>query len=308
MKEVTPHSVSQHMSQSQTVSRVSIGQQGVNIRQDSIGVIAVDDGGNSTCVVTKKGVEIYPSVKGIYGVRNISEVSGKYDFIVEYEGEKYVMGDLAKYDCALPLEMNSETKQHLFFDLSVLVSIHQYGYDQNYLIVSVPIRMHTNEEKKGRVNRLKGEHTLTVNGVRKTITITEVRVAPETAVAFWTKRFKGKNRYIDIGSRTVGYATTVFEEGVTRFIDSESGTFFSMGIQALDEHYTPEGLGEYIYGKLSKIFKGNDKIYLLGGGALDTKLVARLQSYYPCLEVLENPRNVNALGMYELGRAAYGIH
>ena len=308
MKIVTPQEMNQQASQSQVISRVSIGQQGVNVRQDTIGVIAVDDGGDSTCVTTKKGVELYPSVKGIYGVRNISEVKGKYDFIVEYKNEKYVMGDLAKYDCAIPLEMHSETKQHLFFDLSVLVSIHQYGYDQNYLIVSVPIRMHTKEEKQGRVDRLKGVHTLTVNGITKTFTIMDVKVAPETAVAFWTHRFKGKTRYIDIGSRTVGYATTVYEGEVTRFIDSESGTFFSMGIQALDEHYTPDALGDYIIGKLSKIFKNTDKVYLLGGGALDERLVERIQSYYPSARVMDNPRHINALGMYELGRAAYGLH
>lgn len=295
---------------------VTIGQHGVSVEQKitnqmntrTAGVIAVDDGGNSTCVVTKNGVEIYPSVKGLYGVRNISGVSGQYDFIVDYLGEKYVMGDLALYDCAIPLEMHSETKQHLFFDLSVLVSVHQYGFDDNYLVVSVPIRMHNDEEKDGRVGRLKGKHTLTVNGMERTFTIVDVKVAPETAVAFWVNRVKGKSRYIDIGSRTVGYATTIYENGVTRFIDSESGTFFSMGIQALDEHYTPESLGDYIFGKLSKLFKASDDIYILGGGALDERLVGRLREYYPDLRVMENPRMVNSLGMYELGRAVYGIH
>lgn len=276
--------------------------------EENKGLIAVDDGGYSTCVVTRKGTEIYPSVKGFYGVRHITEVKGRYDFVVEYQGKKYVMGDLAKYDCVLPLEMHSDTKQHLYFDLSVLVAVHQYGYTKNYLVVSVPIRMHHEQEKKGRIRRLLGEHTLTVNGVEKTFEICDVKVAPETATAFWVERKQGKSRFIDIGSRTIGYATTIYENGVTRFIDSESGTLFAKGIQALDEHYTPEGLADYIYGKLSKTFKPNERIYLLGGGALDTSLVERLKNYYPNITVMHNPRMVNALGMYELGRIAYGLH
>lgn len=287
-------------------------QQGVGVskdkRQGSIGVIAVDDGGYSTGVVTRERQEMFPSVKGRYGVRNITEVKGKYDFIVEYNGEKYVMGDLAKYDCAIPLEMHSETKQHLFFDLSTLVAIHQYGYDQNLLMISVPIRMHNNKEKLGRIRRLKGEHTVIVNGRTRTFNITDVKVAPESAVAFWNKKVEGVSRYIDIGSRTIGYATTIFENGVTRFIDSESGTIFAKGISALGEQYTPEGLGEYIYGTLSKIFKPDDIVYLLGGGSLDKKLVQVLRTYYPKAIVMENPQMANALGMYVLGRNAYGLH
>ena len=275
---------------------------------DNIGVIAIDDGGSSTCVVTRNTQEMFPSVKGLYGVRNISSLNGKHDFIVEYENEKYVMGDLAKYDCAIPLEMNSKTKQHLFFDLSVLVAIHQYGYLQNYLIVSVPIRMHNENEKSGRIKRLKGTHTIIVNGVSKTFFIQEVGVAPETASAFWINKTEGFTRYIDIGSRTIGYATTVYENGSTRFIDTESGTLFSMGIQSLEEHYSPQGLGEFIHGKLSKVFKPDDTIYLLGGGALDKELVTTLTKYYPNIKVMDNPRMSNAKGMYELGRNTYGLH
>lgn len=275
---------------------------------ESTGLIAVDDGGSSTCVITKDKAEMFPSVKGDYGNRNISTVTGKYDFIVEYKGEKFVMGELAQHDCAIPLEMNSDTKQHLFFDLSVLVSIHQYGYLNNYLIVSVPIRMHNDSEKEGRIKRLKGSHTIKVNGETKTFIISDAKVAPETATAFWVKKRTGKTRYIDIGSRTIGYATTVFENGVTRFIDSESDTLFSMGIQALEDNFNSKSLADYIHGKVSKIFRKDDEIYLLGGGALDKVLVERLQSYYPTSKVMDDPRMVNARGMYELGRTAYGVY
>lgn len=273
----------------------------------SSGLIAVDDGGNSTCVVTMNGQEKFPSVKGLHGVRTLTETSGKYDYIVDYKGEKYVMGTLAKYDCKYPLQMHSKTKQHLFFDLSVLVAIHQFGYASNYLVVSVPISMHNEEEKAGRIMRLVGDHTIVVNGKSKTFNIMDVKVAPETAVAFWIKEPQGKSRYIDLGSRTIGYATTILDEGVTRFIDTESGTINGKGLEALGNDYDQKALADFICGRLMAVWNQEDSVHLLGGGALDDNLVYHIKKYFPNSVVLDNPQMANALGMYLLGRVAYGM-
>lgn len=277
------------------------------MNNESVGIIAVDDGGNSTCVVTKSKHEIFPSIKGLYGKRNLTEVKGKYDFIVDYNNKRYVMGELAKYDCKYPLQMHDDTKQHDFFDLSVLTAVHQYGYLNNYLVISVPIEMHNQNEKRGRIERLKKKHTITVNGVTKTFNIAEVIVSPETAVAYWSKQVKGKSRYIDLGSRTIGFATTIFENGDLRFIDTESGTIFGKGIEALGNDYDPQGLADLIFGRLSVSWKRNDDVYLLGGGALDEDLVGHIRYYFPNTEVMEHPRMANALGMYVIGRLSYDM-
>lgn len=271
------------------------------------GLISIDDGGNSTCVVTKNGKEKFPSVKGLYGNRTLTDVTGKYDYIVEYKGEKYVMGTLAKYDCKYPLQMHTKTKQHLFFDLSILVAIHQFGYPVNYLVTSVPISMHNENEKTGRIERLMGEHTIVVNGISKTFNIMDVKVAPETAVAFWLREPEGKSRYIDLGSRTIGYATTIYEDGVTRFIDTESGTLKGKGLEALGDDYNQKALADYICGRLLVDWKINDNIHLLGGGALDEELVSSIKEYFPKAVVLDNPQMANATGMYLLGRLAYDL-
>jgi plasmid segregation protein ParM len=271
------------------------------------GVVAIDNGGHSTCVVTKDIKEKFLSVKGLYGNRNLTEVSGKHDYIVDYEGERYVMGTLAKYDCEYPLQMHTETKQHLFFDLSILVAIHQFGYATNYLVTSVPISMHNEDEKFGIIQRLVGDHTVTVNGRRKTFNIMDVKVAPETAVAFWIKEPYGKSRYIDLGSRTIGYATTIYEDDVTRFIDTESGTFNGKGLEALDSNYNQKALADFICGRLVSKWKKDDDVYLLGGGALDSLLVEEIKSYFPKAQVLDNPQMANAMGMYLLGRVAYDL-
>jgi plasmid segregation protein ParM len=265
------------------------------------GVISVDDGGFSTCVVTKFHHENFKSIKGIHGNRKLTESNGKYDYVVEYCGDKFVMADLAYYDCKLPLQMHTKSKQHLFFDLSIFVAIHQFGYDDNYLITSVPIGMHTDSEKKGRIDRLKGEKTITVNGIKKTFNIRDVKIAPETAVAYWVNEEKGKSRYLDLGSRTVGFGTCINENGKPRFIDGESGTFYGRGLEALGESYDHAGLADYICGRLIKDWSENDNVYLLGGGAMDNKLVQCIQSYFPKAVPMGNPVMSNSLGMYLLG-------
>lgn len=273
------------------------------------GVIAIDDGGSTTCVVTREKKEKFLSVKGLYGERNLTEVKSKHDFIVEYHGEKYVMGSLAKYDCALPLEMHTETKQNLFYDLSTLVAIHQYGYMTNHLIVSVPIKMHNPTEKEGRIDRLKGSHTIKVNGITKTFLIKDVKVAPECASAYWVDEPMGVNRWLDIGSRTVNYATTInLEDEPLRFIDDGSGTFFGKGLEALETKYDAKGLADYVCGRLIKKWETNDRVFIFGGGARDENLVRYIKTYFPNAEVMNNPQMSNAEGMYRLGVAAYGLY
>lgn len=271
------------------------------------GVIAIDDGGHSTCVVTRDRKENFYSVKGLYGERTLTSSFGKHDFIVEYMGEKYVAGSLAKYDCAMPLEMHTQTKQHLFYDLSILIAIHQYGYLSNFVVTSVPIEMHTPEEKEGRIERLKKSHRITVNGVTKTFAIADIRVAPETASAYWIDEPKGKTRWLDLGSRTIGYATTINENDINRFIDTESGTFFGKGLEALSKKYDPKGLADFLCGRLIKNWYTDDKVYLLGGGSLDKNLVQYIKTYFPNAEVMDNPQMSNAIGMYRLGKYAYGM-
>lgn len=271
------------------------------------GVIAIDNGGSSTCIVTKTTQENFPSVKGLYGNRKLITINNavRYDYVVDYKGKKYVMGTLAKYDCPYPLQMHTDTKQNIFFDLSVLVAIHQFGYEFNYIIVSAPISMYNEEEKFGIIQRLLGEHMLSVNGKNKKFTIMDVKVAPESAVAFWVEEPVGKNRFIDLGSRTIGYATTIYEGGVNRFIDSESGTFKGKGLEVLNNSYNHAALADYICGRLLSIWDKNDNVFLLGGGALDKTLVEQIKNYFPKAKVMNNPQMANALGMYNLGKIVY---
>jgi hypothetical protein len=167
--------------------------------------------------------------------------------------------------------------------------------------------MHKETEKEARIQRLMGQHTIIVNGQSKTFNIMDVKVAPETAVAFWIKEPQGKTRFIDLGSRTIGYATTICEDGMTRFIDTESGTLLGKGLEALADDYDQKALADYICGRLIRDWSENDDVFLIGGGALDEKLVSSIREYFPKCSVMENPQMANAMGMYLLGRAVYEI-
>lgn len=272
---------------------------------EKTGVFACDNGGHSTCVVTVKGFSQFPSVKGEYRDRTLVNKLGTHDYIVEFKGKKYMAGTLAQTESRFPMQMHTRSKQHLFYDLSVMISIHQYGFDKNFVITSVPISMHHDEEKEGIRKRLVGEWTLGVNGIEKTFTIEDVKVAPETVSAFWIHEPEGKTRYLDIGSRTLGFGTTVKEGTMMKYIDSESGTFMGKGLEAT-ETTNYEEFADYIGGKLLALWDENDTVYVLGGGAKNKQIVKHLKTYFKRLEVMEQPQLANAKGMYLLGRNVYG--
>src|SRR5690606_38326369 len=163
---------------------------------------------------------------------------------------------------------HSESKQHLFFDLSILIAIQQHGFLDYKIVTCCPVSKHNDEEKNGIHDRLVGSHTIKVNGITRTFRISNVKVAPEGAAAFWgiTDKLKGISRFLDIGSRTCNFVSVLNEDGVTRYLDTQSGTFFGKGSEALDNNYDAKGPADFLAGRLfAKSWKAEDEqIYLLG--------------------------------------------
>ncbi|MCM3387370.1 hypothetical protein M3649_04375 [Ureibacillus chungkukjangi] len=276
------------------------------MERKSVGIVSVDDGGFSTCIVTKDKMDKIPSVKGNYGKdRNLTTITGKHDFIIEYKDKVYCAGTLAQFDCELPIKWFGKSKAHIFFDLSVLLSCFLYGYIENYVAVSVPLGSHTPEEKKNRTERLVGSHTMTVNGVTKTFYISDVIVTPESASAYWINEPLQLTRWLDFGSRTSNFASTFNDGESVRYIDTQSGSFYK-GIEQLGENFNSIDLVDYVCGRLfAKGWETEDTINILGGGALIPELVEAAISYFPRAQVMENPSMANAIGMYNLARYAF---
>lgn len=271
----------------------------------SKGIISVDNGGFSTCVVTENTVKKIPSAKGFYHKRNLESTHGEFDFDVTIDNKRYFAGTLA-IESELPIEMHTNSKQQDFFDISTLIAIHQYGYQENYLITPVPIFMHSDSEKAGIINRLKKEWTVKINGLEKTFNIADVRVAPETVSAFWVKRPMGKIRWVDWGSRTIGYGTTLNDGKIMKFLDKESGTFEAKGLEALTSS-TPHSLVEYVCGKLTAKWRQTDTVYHIGGGALNQAIIQCFSKYFPKSSVHEDPQMALAKGMFVVSKGVFKI-
>lgn len=267
------------------------------------GVIAIDNGGHSTCVVTSSVLKMFPSAKGECMEMPLENRTDPYDFIMELNDRKYVGGTLA-YETELPLQMHSDSKQHIFYDLSILTAIHQWGYDMNYVVTCIPIEMMKQQgEKDGIRERLVGEWKFTVNGETKHFKIADVKVAPETVVPFWIKKPPGKSRWIDWGSRTIGYGTTINDGENMKFVNIESGTFMKKGLEAINS--SPESLADFVAGRLLAKWDKNDIVYHVGGGAKNEKLMNAIKTHFPNSEIHEQPQSATAKGLYILGKEVY---
>lgn len=271
------------------------------------GVVAIDNGGYSTCVATKSGSFSFPSKKGVYNPRSLESVQGNFDYVLEYEGRKYMMGTLAD-ESKFPLQMHTESKANDFYDLSVYLALAMVGYDVNNIVVSVPISQHNESEKHDIITRLKGNKSIILNGKSVEIFIKDVRVAPETVSAFWWEKPKGKVRWIDWGSRTIGYGTTFYDGLDLKYSSKESGTFDKFGLDAKDlADYEEEALADYVGGKLLSLWDKDDIVIHLGGGVRRTNVIDRM-SYYFKNGSISNDSDLSLVnGMYELGKGVFEI-
>jgi plasmid segregation protein ParM len=231
---------------------------------------------------------------------------GTNDFHVKWNEDYYFCGGLIRQNLKGIMEGHDVTKDDDFFILSILLSTFLYGYEESYITSSVPIKEYNEESKQAIIEKLKGTHTLIVNGLEREFIIKEAEIYPETASAFWVNQPRKKTRWIDIGSRTVGYATTdVDDEDNVHFIENESGTIDKMGLEA-HQVTNHKAYARIISSTLNKIWGRNDDIKLIGGGGLDAEMVNAFKSIYPNLSLHDDPQHAQARGLLELADMIYG--
>jgi hypothetical protein len=271
------------------------------------GLVVVDNGGQYTKVKTKDVLDVFPSSKGVLSNQlNLTRSLGKHDYIVEFEGRKYACSDFSD-EADYQLKMFTTSKQHTFFDLSILIACHQYGYDENYVVTCVPVHNFNQDEVMGIKQRLIGEKEIVVNGLRKVVKIKDVVVSAEGTCGFFIHPFKGKVRWVDIGSRTINYITTINKEGKSYFLNKESGTFEKAGFDAKNIQSTndAENLAEYIAGTLLSMWNENDVVVLLGGGANSIGFYSKFKQFFKNTSVINNPQTSNVEGMYLFGKKVF---
>lgn len=292
------------------MSETLVKKQQLKTKVKQAGIIAIDNGGEYTKILTDnfKTPKVITSTKSFGADGHFSRNIKEGDFDVVYQGQRYFFGTLVRHAPDDLITGLGQTKDHIFFVISTLLAIHQYGYDVNYVGLSTPLKEYLEEDNEQLEKKLIGTHTLEVNGVTKTFEIANLLVAPEALVAFYHEKPVGKVRWIDFGSRTVNTGTTYFEQGWTDpdFFEDEQGTIIDKGL-SLEKgvNYNKYVLTVQNYlGK--KKWKNDDVIRIIGGGGEIAQLVTAFIAVYPNAKVVEDPQVEQVKGLYEFVTAIYG--
>ncbi|TVX86058.1 ParM/StbA family protein [Paenibacillus agilis] len=291
--------------------------------EPTVGIIVIDNGGFNTKILSQDMESpIVIDSKKAFGHNNYNNFKSANDYPegtykIKWKGKYYFLGLLALRS-RRELTGFTSTKSTDFFILSVLQSCALWGYDINYIMTSTPYLRYSIEEQELINSRLRGDHEIEINNKVYMFSIAESVVAPEALIASYANKKQGIHRWLDLGSRTVGFAST---QGYGDFFDSiggdSCGTIEKEGLEITRVLEDKEGeelrehLSEYvenIYNYLSPIWDDNDNITAFGGGALEPILIEELQKRYPNLEVDEDPLTLQVRGMmaYALTPEVYG--
>ncbi|MED4230864.1 ParM/StbA family protein [Priestia megaterium] len=275
-------------------------------------ILGIDSGSSAVKVATEKGVSSFPSCLGEWRERNLSSTFGKDDMEFEYQGEKGFAGTLAKYESEFLRQMMGSTKAHEDAKIRTLIAVHRYGAAQNEIVVGQPIIQHNDQEKQKIKDMLKGQHTITVNGITKTFTINRVEVAAEGGAVYWALNTKAPLiRIIDIGSGTVNYAT--IEGG--RYIDKDSSSL-EYGAESTKSQNV-NSMVESIIAQTSKKWRKEDVVLIAGGMAEEVQNL--VSSYYNEAKAIKvpyvengqidfaHPVYANALAFLNIARGLYCV-
>ena len=284
------------------------------VKMATSGVIAVDNGGLNTKIFSE-GMEnpVSISSRKAYGHNNLrlTKSLGEGAYKIKWNDQYYFFGSLILESDA---EMSgyTNTKAKPFFILSILQAVALYGYDKNKVITCTPFSRYTDEERGKIESMLVGEHSIEINDVEYTFEITDVLVTSETSPAFFVDMPEGKVRWLDLGSRTVGYSTSHFvpDEEILDLLDKESNTIEKEGLDINRLHdASVEKFRQYVDNlskELNRKWDEEDYIVVFGGGALNENLMIALQEVYTNTKIAEDPLHLQVRGMLEIGKAEMG--
>ena len=257
-------------------------------------IVGLDIGRSSVKVYTAEKMDQFPSYIGEWRKRKLA-TEQKDDIEVEFQGEKYFAGALAQNESEFARSMMTEEKAHADTLLLALIALHRVTTEAN-IITGLPVYMHDQERKNALKQLLRGNGRwdITVNGVKKTISIPRIEVAVEGGAAFWSSPRDGLVRVIDAGSRTVNYVTLKDK----RYVDRDSGTLpFGFGTTISGDL---RQMAARIAGELGRKWRETDAVMVCGGRA--EELAQELKLYFPGAECFTNPLFANAIGYYRIGR------
>lgn len=273
-------------------------------------ILGIDSGSSSVKVATEEGLYTFSSHLGEWRERNLSSTFSENDIEYEYQGKKGFAGTLAQYESEFLRQMMGSTKAHEDAKIRTLIAIHRYGGLTNEIVVGQPILQHNEQEKQKIKAMLKGQHTITVNGVTKTFTINQVEVAAEGGAVYWAINTEVPLiRIIDIGSGTVNCAT--IKDG--RYIDKDSSSL-EYGAESTKSQNV-DFMVKSIIAHTSKKWSKEDVVFIAGGMA--ERVQEHISSYYKEAKAVNipyiqdsqidfaHPVYANALAFYNIAKGLY---
>src|SRR3972149_2675363 len=255
-------------------------------------LIACDVGKNMVKVAYNNVVEQFPSVLYSYEEINLSNSSRRYDFVIEYDREKYLGGTLGADEGVGAGFFNSDiSKDHKETLINLLLALYISGGKVFNFITSSPITKHTEEEKKRLRSRFKGTHSIKINGETYTVAIQNVEVGPEGASAFFAYPKQGIVRGLDFGSTTVNWFSV--DGNTKRFINKDSGTF-NYGAKSY-EGLNVANKAKEVIANLKNKWQQDDDVMVLGGWGAEA--LPQVQSYFYNARLVAKPITATVEGL-----------
>ncbi|MFJ7982401.1 ParM/StbA family protein [Lysinibacillus xylanilyticus] len=281
----------------------------------TVGVIAVDNGGENVKVFseTMDNPIHFGSAKAKGKKKDLLDPilpPELHSYVVEWKDKIYLTNyrvTQSKYG----MTGFKDSKKDDFFVLSTLIAVAKYGYDINYLCTSIPFKNWNETECDALEELYIGEHDIIIDTVPYHFEIAGVLVVAEAQAGHKHLQVEGKSTLLEIGSRTVGFATNMLEtkdgKKVTDFpIREKSGTLPRKGLtisNVTDEEY--EDYTSDIYAEISDIIDENDKVVAFGGGVLNEEIKKGLANEFKNITFADDPLYVQVRGMLEEGLEAF---
>jgi plasmid segregation protein ParM len=280
-----------------------------------IEVIGIDAGNYNTKAISSKGSDCFSSTIGEWQNRSAADAHSSEDMSFEivnkYDNYRGFAGPLAAIESEYGGTVYGCTKNHQDAYTRILLSVWRNVIGSKVcIIVGQPYKGHNNEEKREIINAIKGEHTVTVNGKKKSFEIVDIKVGIEGAMAFLSAPINGPVNIIDVGSGTVNCIHFLNKRIVDRKCDT-----LPFGSETSKKGKNLEAMASGIYKQMSGVWNKNDTTIVTGGCA--NLIVEPLKRYYPNINVLlpkmdidgvkitVDTKYANAIGMYKLGKKLY---
>lgn len=191
-------------------------------------IVAGDIGKNLVKGVSDGQIDVFPSTLYSYDELNLQSNPRKYDFDIEFKGQKYIGGTLASDEGEGGGFFNPDvSKNHDETLINLLLLLSLTNDDKFQLILGTPISKHDENEKMRLKQKFQGRHNIKINGEQRTFYIDEVEIGPEGATSYFALPKEQIIQGFDFGSTTINYFGVDGFSG--RFINKISGTFGAGG-------------------------------------------------------------------------------